>query len=85
MPELTYHYGKMRGWEVIPGLLIWGTFGLAIILSFLAPLWAIVLIILFDVLWLYRVIYYVIHILARAPFFSTKSRFHSSSYFSSYL
>jgi len=64
MSELTYHYGKMRVWEMVPGLLIWGTFGLAIFLSFFAPLWAIVLIILFDVLWLYRVVYYVIHILA---------------------
>jgi hypothetical protein len=63
MSELTYHYGRMRAWEMLPGLLVWGTFAIAILLSFFAPLWAIILIILFDTLWLFRVVYYVFHIL----------------------
>ena len=55
-----YYYGKSRFWEMFPGLLVWGTFATAIILSFIAPLWVIVFIIVFDLLWLFRVTYYVI-------------------------
>ncbi|MBI5369724.1 glycosyltransferase family 2 protein [Candidatus Uhrbacteria bacterium] len=59
----TYHYGKMRFWEMFPGLLVWGTFSLALIFSFVKPLWVIVFIIVFDVLWLFRVLYFNIFIL----------------------
>lgn len=45
--------------EIIPGALIWTTFALAVILSFVRPLWAIYFIILFDLLWLFRVLYFV--------------------------
>ena len=48
----------MRFWEMFPGLLIWGTFLLAIICSFLQPLWVIIFIIVFDLLWLFRVVYF---------------------------
>lgn len=53
-----YHYGQLRFWEMLPGLVVWGTFILALTLSFLAPLWVIIFIIVFDLLWLYRVIYF---------------------------
>ncbi|OGL96594.1 hypothetical protein A2318_02880 [Candidatus Uhrbacteria bacterium RIFOXYB2_FULL_45_11] len=53
-----YHYGQLRFWEMLPGLVVWGTFVLALTLSFLAPLWVIIFIIVFDLLWLYRVIYF---------------------------
>jgi hypothetical protein len=53
-----YHYGQLRFWEMLPGLVVWGTFLLALTLSFLAPLWVIIFIIVFDLLWLYRVIYF---------------------------
>ncbi len=53
-----YHYGQLRFWEMFPGLVIWGTFLLAIVLSFAKPLWVIIFIIVFDLLWLYRVIYF---------------------------
>ncbi len=58
-----YHYGKMRFWEMFPGLLVWGTFALAIALSFIKPLWVIVFIIVFDLLWFFRVIYFNIFVL----------------------
>ncbi len=53
-----YYYGQRRFWEMFPGLLVWGTFVSALILSFLQPLWVIIFIILFDLLWLFRVIYF---------------------------
>lgn len=58
-----YHYGMMRFWEMFPGLLVWGTFSLALALSFIKPLWVIVFIIVFDLLWLFRVIYFNIFVL----------------------
>lgn len=56
-------YGKHRVLESIPGLLVWGTFIAAILASFFAPVAAIVFIIIFDIYWLLRVIYFVIHLL----------------------
>jgi hypothetical protein len=53
-----YHYGKMRFWEMFPGLLVWGTFLIALTLTFVKPLWIIVFIIVFDLLWLFRVLYF---------------------------
>ena len=55
---MTYRYGQLRFWEMFPGLLVWGTFSLALILSFVKPLWVIVFIIVFDLLWLFRVVYF---------------------------
>ncbi|MBI4256983.1 glycosyltransferase family 2 protein [Candidatus Uhrbacteria bacterium] len=55
---MSYHYGQSRFWEMFPGLLVWGTFSLALALSFLQPLWVIVFIIVFDLLWLFRVLYF---------------------------
>ncbi len=53
-----YTYGHLRFWEMFPGLLVWGTFALALLLSFVEPLWVIVFILVFDLLWLYRVVYF---------------------------
>lgn len=58
-----YHYGQLRFWEMFPGLLVWGTFVSALILSFTRPLWVIIFIIIFDLLWLFRVIYFNIFVL----------------------
>ncbi len=60
----TYTYGTHRLWEIIPGALVWGTFVLAVALSLLAPTWAVVLIIVFDLYWLFRVVYFVIFLAA---------------------
>ncbi len=49
--------------EIIPGFLLCITFVLALLLSFFKPLWVIYFIILFDLLWLYRVVYFVIFLL----------------------
>lgn len=53
-----YRYGQLRFWEMFPGILVWGTFSCALFFSFYKPLWVIVFIIIFDLLWLYRVIYF---------------------------
>lgn len=42
---------------MIPGLLVWTSLVTAVVLSFLAPLWAIIFILAFDVFWLIRVLY----------------------------
>lgn len=48
--------------EMVPGLVVWSTFIIAIILSLLKPLWAIYFIIVFDLLWLVRIVYLMTHI-----------------------
>ncbi len=53
----------MRFWEMFPGLLVWGTFSLGFLLSFVKPLWVIIFIIIFDLLWCFRVIYFNIFVL----------------------
>jgi len=54
---------KYRLLEIIPGLLVWSTFILAFIFTFLKPLWAIYFIIIFDLYWLVRIIYIVIYLI----------------------
>ncbi len=65
MPDLSkYAYGTHRAWEILPGVLVWGTLLAALVLSIWAPTVAIVLIIVFDLGWLFRVAYFVIHLFA---------------------
>ena len=49
--------------EIIPGFSVWFTFFLGIVLSFFQPLWVVVFMILFDLYWLFRVVYFVIFLL----------------------
>lgn len=58
--EAFSEYGKHRFWEIVPGTLVWATLILAVSLSFLKPLWVIIFIIVFDLYWLFRVVYFVI-------------------------
>ena len=51
-------YGRTQDTETIPALLVWTTFAMAILLSFVAPIWAIGFIIVFDLYWMYRVLYF---------------------------
>lgn len=56
--KTDYSYGKLRYLEMFPGLLVWGTFAIALGLSFWKPLWVIIFIIVFDLLWMFRVAYF---------------------------
>jgi len=62
MPS-SYRYGQLRFWEMFPGVLVWGAFTLSLLLSFVKPLWVIIFIIVFDLLWLFRVIYFNIFVM----------------------
>lgn len=53
---------KYRFLEIIPGAAVWITLIGLIILSFIKPLWAIYFIIVFDVYWVVRVFYMLIHL-----------------------
>ncbi len=46
---------------MVPGTLVWLTFILAIVLSFVKPLWVIYFVIVFCVYWLFRVLYFVFY------------------------
>ncbi len=48
---------------MIPGLLIWITFGLVFLVSFVRPLWVVIFIILLSTLWLVRVVYFVFYLI----------------------
>lgn len=49
--------------EMIPGAMVWATFAIAIILSFVQPLWAVYFIVVFDLYWLLRVLYWLVYLL----------------------
>ncbi len=52
------NYHRYRLYEMLPGLSIWLTIFLTIILSFAKPLWMIYFILVFDVYWVIRVSYF---------------------------
>ncbi len=56
-------YGRHRLLEIIPGALIWSTLAGAVALSFLVPTLAMIFIIVFDLYWLFRVIYFVSYLI----------------------
>ncbi|MCX7778677.1 MAG: hypothetical protein N2259_00270 [Patescibacteria group bacterium] len=53
-----------RFFEVIPAGLVWLTFFLLIIFSFLKPIWVLFFIIILSLLWLCRIFYLMIHLLS---------------------
>ena len=61
MPRLSYK-PLYRFLETIPAALVWGSFIGAIVLSFFKPLIAIYIIILFDLYWLIKAIYWLIYL-----------------------
>lgn len=61
MPVLSHH-PLYRFYEMIPGLMVTLTFGLAFVFSFIKPLWVVIFIILFALFWLLRVIYFVFYL-----------------------
>ncbi len=56
-------YRKYRILEMIPGVAVWTTFVLAITLSIVKPIWAIYVIIVFDLYWLIRIIYMITYMI----------------------
>lgn len=61
MPRLSKNR-YYRILEIIPGTLVWVTFLLALIFSYFKPLWMIYFIIIFDLYWLIRIIYNLVHL-----------------------
>lgn len=57
-------YGAHRTLEMIPGLIAWGVLVTALALSLFAPVAGIIFIIVFDLYWMLRVYYFVIHVVA---------------------
>lgn len=55
-------YYTYRLLEVLPGSLVWTTLILVVLLSVLKPLWMIYFAIIFDLYWLFRVIYFIIYL-----------------------
>ena len=53
---------KYRILEIIPGVLVWATLIGLVVLAFVKTLWAIYFIIIFDVYWLTRIIFMLIHL-----------------------
>src|SRR3989344_2280817 len=51
-------YQRYRIYEILPGLSIWLTLVFGVILSFVQPLWMIYAVLVFDVYWVLRVIYF---------------------------
>ncbi|MEK7167060.1 MAG: glycosyltransferase family 2 protein [Patescibacteria group bacterium] len=64
-------YIKYRFLEIIPGALIWITFFTTIIISFLKPIWAIYFIIVFDLYWFFRIIYFLFYVFVAWKRFQT--------------
>ena len=54
---------KYRVLEIIPGSMVWGTFIILGLLAFIKTSWAIYFIIVFDVYWLVRICYMLIHLI----------------------
>ena len=68
-PKTTEPGGRrvQRTLEMVPGLLSWGTLIGMFVISFFLPMWAAILIILFDLYWLYRIVF--------ISFYSTRAHF----------
>lgn len=49
--------------EIVPGLMVWLTFSIGIALSVAKPIWVITFIMIFDLYWLFRVIYFIIFLI----------------------
>lgn len=52
-------YWQKRAVEIIPGALVWITLIASVTLSFVKPLWMVYFIIVFDLYWLLRVLYFI--------------------------
>lgn len=57
------NYTRYRIYETLPGLLVWAVLLSGFVLSFVRPLWVIYFVILFDLYWVFRVVYFVFYLL----------------------
>jgi cellulose synthase/poly-beta-1,6-N-acetylglucosamine synthase-like glycosyltransferase len=57
------NYTKYRIYEMLPGILVWSVLISGFVLSFLKPLWVIYFVILFDLYWVFRVVYFIFYLL----------------------
>lgn len=64
MAEQVGQYGQNRFWEILPGAITWSLLAFAFLSSFFAPVVAVVFIIIFDLFWTLRVLYFIIHVVA---------------------
>jgi hypothetical protein len=53
-----------RFWEVLPGIMFWGTMILAILMAKYQPLWTSIFIICFDLYWVLKALNVATHLLA---------------------
>lgn len=51
-------YQRYRIYEILPGFLIWSTFIMSLVLSFWKPLFMVYAVIIFDIYWVFRVVYF---------------------------
>lgn len=65
-------YHRYRLYEILPGLSIWITIIVSVVLSFVRPLWMIYFILVFDVYWVLRVVYFSFYL------FLSWRRFHKA-------
>lgn len=57
------NYTRYRIYEILPGALVWSVLLSGFVLSFVKPLWVIFFVILFDLYWVFRVVYFVFYLL----------------------
>ena len=55
---------RWRFFEILPGLLSWGTLIGSIVLSFIKPVWVAIFIICFDIYWLTKALYSAVHLVS---------------------
>ncbi len=64
MKQAFGQYGQNRFYEILPGVLSWSVLLFAFGSSLFAPVVAVVFIIVFDLYWTLRVIYFILHVIA---------------------
>lgn len=69
-------YQRYRLYEILPGLSIWLTIIIAVVLSFARPLVMIYIIIIFDVYWVLRVVYFSLYITVSWSRFRSAVKIH---------
>ena len=61
--EFDNAYLRQRIWQIVPGLLSWGTLIGLTVLAFIAPFWIAIFVITYDVYILFRIVYMTVHLL----------------------